>query len=285
MPENPSLEILGHWARAAQWAWGPWFEIAELMARGADEWTKAQRQVLARWLEEIGAEHARHAWTVQRNLQGYCWRAAPVALLSGGLDDTGESISEGLAQAGYRVAALHAPDQSGAARAWQHRCRSRAHGVELIECEVMQLEQCRRMVERLQTRLGHILVLVNVVTPMPAVANAVPLWRTALDAHLDALFNLSRSVVPAMLRRHRGHIINVFPDASAATAQGSNAAMLRAGVSGFSNALARELAAEGVAVTMLSLGVEDPIAETIAGLVSAGDSTLDTGRSRVAAHR
>ncbi len=282
MLEHPSLAILGHWARAVQLAWLPWFEMAELAARGADELTKFQRQVLARWLE-TGAEQARHTWAVQGNLHG--WRAAPAALLSGGLNATGESISEGLAQAGYRVAAVHAPDESGAARAWQQRCRTRAHGVQLIECEVMQLEQCRRMVERLQTHLGPILVLVNVVTSIPAVANV--LWRTALDAHLDPLFNLSRSVVPAMLRRHRGHIINVVPDAvsAAATAQGSNATMLRAGISGFSNALARELAAEGIAVTLLTVGVEDKIAETIAGLVSAGDSTLDADRSCVAAHR
>jgi len=165
---------------------------------------------------------------------------ARVALLACAHDPIGAAIAARLAGAGYIVVVCVPP----AAAPTEGRQAGDTAPIEL-EGDPSDPESCRRLAAAVLARWGRIDVLVNGVACTDSDGSAA----------LDATFNVTKSVIDAMLVRGYGRIVTVLPPASPAAPLPEDLMPARAGLLGFCRALAREVADRGVTVNMISPGV------------------------------
>lgn len=119
-----------------------------------------------------------------------------------------------------------------------------APGGAVRACDARDLEACKRVVSEVLAAHGRIDVLVNCLPDGSEDCSA--------QAQLDAVFNLSKSALETMVARGYGRIVNVLAPARGGT--GLTVTPAKAGVLGFSRSLAREVAAKGVTVNVVSPG-------------------------------
>jgi NAD(P)-dependent dehydrogenase (short-subunit alcohol dehydrogenase family) len=126
-----------------------------------------------------------------------------------------------------------------------------------IKCDVSKQRDCEKAVERALKRFGHIDVLVNnagVNSPARFMEIDKKEYDRVFDINLRGAFQMCQSVVPHMRERKSGSIVNVASVAGqrgGGVFGGSHYSASKAGVIGFSKALARELAPENVRVNAI----------------------------------
>jgi acetoacetyl-CoA reductase len=180
-----------------------------------------------------------------------------IALITGGMGGLGEAISTRLYDAGYRVVVTHSPSNAHvaewlAAMAVQDR-KFTAYGVDVADYEA-----CQRVVATIQEEIGPIDMLVNNAgitrdTTFKKL-NKVD-WDAVLRTNLDSVFNMTKPVCDGMVERNWGRIINVSSVNGSKGAFGqTNYAAAKAGMHGFTKALALEVAKKGVTVNTISPG-------------------------------
>lgn len=178
-----------------------------------------------------------------------------VALVTGGGRGIGEAVARRLAKAGARVIIV-SRTQEDLERV------ARETGAEFIVCDVTVPAQ----VDDLARRAGPVGVLVNnagIAESAPLVKTDLDLWRRVLDTNLTSAFLLSRALVPGMLERRYGRIVNV---ASVAGKRGgpyiTAYAASKHALLGLSSSLAMELAETGILVNAVCPGyVDTPMTE------------------------
>lgn len=175
-----------------------------------------------------------------------------VALVTGGTRGIGEAISVALKAAGYDVAASYAGNDA-AAKAFQSKT-----GIAVYKFDVGDFNACKTAIERIQSERGQVDVLVNNagITRDAAFHRMTPeQWREVISTDLDSVFNVTRNVYEGMRTRGFGRIINI---ASINGQKGQfgqcNYSAAKAGVIGFTKALAQEGAAKGVTVNCVAPG-------------------------------
>ena len=175
-----------------------------------------------------------------------------VALVTGGTRGIGAAISIALDQAGYRVAATYAGNDA-AADAFKAE-----HGIPVYKWDVGDFDACARGIAAVVSDLGPIEVLVNNagVTRDGMLHRMTPEnWRAVITTNLDSLFNTSRAVIEAMREAGFGRIINIGSiNGQKGQIGQSNYAAAKAGLSGFTKALALENAVKGITVNAIAPG-------------------------------
>jgi acetoacetyl-CoA reductase len=181
-----------------------------------------------------------------------------VALVTGGTGGIGTEICKALARQGRRVVAGFPPGEIQAAREWQERFRGENHSFELAAGDVSDYQDSRRMVEEVVNRFGAIDILVNCagITRDKLLRKMEhSQWQDVLKTNLDSVFNVSRHVVEGMVSRSYGRIINISSVNGQKGQFGqTNYSAAKAGVHGFTMALAQELAYKGITVNTVSPG-------------------------------
>jgi NAD(P)-dependent dehydrogenase (short-subunit alcohol dehydrogenase family) len=126
-----------------------------------------------------------------------------------------------------------------------------------IKCDVSKQRDCEKAVERALKRFGHIDVLVNnagVNSPARFIEIDKKEYDRVFDINLRGAFQMCQAVVPHMRERKSGSIVNVASVAGqrgGGVFGGSHYSASKAGVIGFSKALARELAPDNVRVNAI----------------------------------
>jgi len=175
-----------------------------------------------------------------------------VALVTGGSRGIGRSIVEELAAAGYQVAFTYAGNQAAA--------ESLAGVAKSYQADSRNFARAEQVVADVQTSLGPVDVLVNNagIKRDSALHNMDPAaWQEVIDTNLTGTFNYCRVLMKSLIR-HGGSVINVTSVSGIIGMAGqTNYSASKAGVIGFTKALAREVARFGVRVNAVAPGFID----------------------------
>ncbi len=180
---------------------------------------------------------------------------ARVALVTGGTRGIGRAIVERLKADGMQVAAGYSGNDKAA-----EDC-ARELGVMVIKGNVGNFADCQNAVQAVEKQLGPIDVLVNNagITRDGAFHKMnSEQWGEVIRVNLDSLFNMTRQVIEGMRERQWGRIINISSvNGQKGQAGQTNYSTAKAGVIGFTKALALENARKGVTVNCIAPGYID----------------------------
>jgi acetoacetyl-CoA reductase len=183
---------------------------------------------------------------------------ARVALVTGGIGGIGTAICIRLAKDGCTVIANHHPSESALAESWKAERETEGLMIDTFAADVASYEDCVRMATGIAARHGPVDILVNCagITRDKTFKKMEPAqWEAVINVNLNSCFNVTRPVWEGMLERGFGRIINI---ASVNGQRGqfgqANYSAAKAGMHGFTMALAQEGAAKGVTVNTVSPG-------------------------------
>jgi 3-oxoacyl-[acyl-carrier protein] reductase len=185
--------------------------------------------------------------------------ADEVALVTGASRGIGRAIADQLAHAGAIVigtATTEAGASSISARLAEHAARG--HGAVLDVCNAAAAEA---LVESIAKQYGRLSVLVNnagITRDTLAMRMKDDDWEAVLDTNLSSVFRISRAVLRGMMRAKHGRIVNITSVVGASGNAGqANYAAAKAGVTGLTKALAREVGSRGITVNCIAPGFID----------------------------
>jgi 3-hydroxybutyrate dehydrogenase len=185
--------------------------------------------------------------------------AGSVAFITGGGRGIGRAIAQRFARAGAKVVVVaRSRDQvESVAREVQQEGGSAHFAI----CDVSSAESVRAAVDAAVERFGRVDILVNnagYVEGAPLVKLDEPLWQRTLAVNLTGPYLCTRIVLPGMIERRRGRVINI---ASIAARKGmaytSAYCAAKHGVLGFTRAVALEVAHKGITVNAICPGWVD----------------------------
>lgn len=181
------------------------------------------------------------------------------AVVTGGASGIGLAICRRLARDGASVAVFDL-DPAGAERAAEE-LRAQGSSAMAAAVDVSDRSQVDRAVREAREKLGPVLVLVNCAgieafEPFQSITEAS--WDRIMAVNLKGTFHCTQSVVGDMIAAHWGRIINISSSsAQSGVVRMSHYAASKAGMIGFTKALARELAREGITVNTIPPGSID----------------------------
>jgi len=136
--------------------------------------------------------------------------------------------------------------------------KARDYDILAVACDVTDIDSCTKAVAEAQSKVGAVDVLVNnagITRDMTFKKMDKVNWDAVMRTNLDSLFNMTKQVADGMVERGWGRIINVSSVNGSKGAFGQvNYSAAKAGVHGFSKALALEVAKKGVTVNTISPG-------------------------------
>ncbi|MBX3684739.1 MAG: acetoacetyl-CoA reductase [Rhodocyclaceae bacterium] len=180
-----------------------------------------------------------------------------VVLVTGGMGGLGETITTKMIDAGYKVAVTYSPGNNKHAE-WVAGMKANGYDVLAVACDVADFDSCAKAVGEVRSGLGEIDVLVNnagITRDMTFRKMDKANWDAVRRTNLDSLFNMTKQVADGMVDRGWGRVINVSSVNGSKGAFGqTNYSAAKAGVHGFTKALALEVARKGVTVNTISPG-------------------------------
>ena len=202
---------------------------------------------------------------------------ARVALVTGGTRGIGRAIVERLKADGMKVAAGYSGNDAAA-----EAC-ARELGVMVIKGNVGAFADCQRAVAAVEAARGPIDVLVNnagITRDGVFHRMSSEQWSEVIRVNMDSLFNMTRQVIEGMREREWGRIVNISSiNGQKGQIGQTNYSAAKAGMIGFTKALALENARKGVTVNCIAPGyidtemvqaVPEKVLESIIGQIPVG---------------
>ena len=175
-----------------------------------------------------------------------------VAIVTGGTRGIGRAISMALKDAGHDVAANYGGNDE-AAEAFKAET-----GIAIYKFDVGDFGACAGAVERIGEDLGPVEILVNnagITRDATLHRMTLEQWSLVLNTDLDSLFNMTRNVIEGMRERGFGRVINIGSINGQKGQLGqANYSAAKAGVIGFTKAVAQENAPKGITVNAIAPG-------------------------------
>jgi acetoacetyl-CoA reductase len=179
------------------------------------------------------------------------------ALITGGMGGLGETISTKLHDAGYLVVVTRSPSNNNAEN-WLADMKARGYRFAVFPIDVADYDSCELGVSNIHREVGPIDILINnagITKDRTFKKMTKADWDAVIHTDLDSVFNMTKQVFDGMVTRGWGRIINVSSVNAQKGAFGqTNYSAAKAGMHGFTKALALELAKKGVTVNTISPG-------------------------------
>jgi acetoacetyl-CoA reductase len=202
-----------------------------------------------------------------------------IAYVTGGMGGIGSAISERLCAEGYRVVAGCGPTSTRKER-WLSDMRAKGFDVHASVGNVADWDSTAAAFAKVRADVGEIDILVNnagITRDGTFLKMNKDAWDSVINTNLNSLFNVTKQVINGMVERGWGRIINISSINGQRGQYGqTNYSTAKAGIHGFSMALAQEVASRGVTVNSVSPGyigtdmvraVKPEVLEKIVGLI------------------
>jgi len=182
---------------------------------------------------------------------------ARIALVTGGMGGLGEAVCIKLAALGHRVITTYSPGNTTANK-WLALMEQQGYNIRAYRCDVSNYASAGECIHAIEKDIGPVDVLVNNagITRDLSFRKMDKLnWDAVMHTNLDSVFNMTKPVCDGMVERGWGRIINISSVNGKKGAFGqTNYAAAKAGMHGFTKALALEVARKGVTVNTISPG-------------------------------
>jgi len=180
-----------------------------------------------------------------------------VALVTGGMGGLGEAICIKLAGMGITVAVTYSATNTKVAD-WLAQMQTRGLNFHAFQVDVGDFESCAAVIKKVEADVGAIDILINnagITRDVTFKKMTKVDWDAVLNTNLTSVFNMTKPVIDAMVERGWGRVINVSSVNAQKGAFGqTNYSAAKAGMHGFTKALALEVARKGVTVNTISPG-------------------------------
>lgn len=183
--------------------------------------------------------------------------ANQIALITGGMGGIGHAICCELYHRGFHVIAGYSR-QHDAATAWQQQQFQAGFKFDIAYADVTNFDSCEAMIAKIEKEIGGIAVLVNnagITHDVTCAKMKKNDWDKVINTDLNSVFYVTHAVINPMKERGYGRIINISSINGQKGQFGqSNYAAAKAGMHGFTKALALEVAKNGITVNTISPG-------------------------------
>jgi 3-oxoacyl-[acyl-carrier protein] reductase len=178
------------------------------------------------------------------------------AIVTGGGRGIGAEVAMALAEEGARVLVWDRDEEP--AEQVVRMIRSKGGTAIAFTGDVTNADDAARAVALARKEFGGLHILVNNAgytrnTPFPDMTEQ--LWNEVVEVCLNGVFRVTHAVVPHMLENGYGRIVSIASRATSGTLHGTNYSAAKAGVLGFTKALAMEVGAQGITVNTVSPGL------------------------------
>lgn len=186
------------------------------------------------------------------------------AIVTGGTGGIGTAICRRLA-ADYRVVACYFKNgRHEEAKAWQFEQKEAGFDIDILYADIANFNDCEKLIALVTERYGHIDILVNnagITVDSSLKKMSEEQWKQVIDANLTSVFNITRNVLPMMIDKNYGRIINISSINGRKGQFGQcNYAATKAALYGFTKSLALEVANKNITVNTVSPGyIETPM--------------------------
>jgi 3-oxoacyl-[acyl-carrier protein] reductase len=201
-----------------------------------------------------------------------------IALVTGGTRGIGASISIALKNSGCKVVATYNSNTEKA------NLFASDHGIDVFQWDVADSSACELGVKQVEEKLGTVDILINnagIIRDRSFLKMTEEEWDSVINVNLKSLFIVTKSVVPHMKENGYGRIVSASSINGSAGAFGqTNYCATKAGISGFTRALCKEVGKNGITVNAVAPGfvksvMSDSMPEEI---IKAGIKMIPVGR-------
>jgi len=156
------------------------------------------------------------------------------------------------------VAGYHSGGNHEKAKAWQKEQREAGYDIGIAFGNVREFESCKASAEAVRAQVGPLDILVNNAgVTRDAMFHKMQHehWHDVITANLNSLYHITRLVINEMIEKKYGRIINISSvNAQKGQLGQTNYSAAKAGMHGFTKALALEVARHGITVNTVSPG-------------------------------
>lgn len=182
---------------------------------------------------------------------------AKVAVVTGASRGIGRSVALELARAGYDLL-IHYRNREAEARALALDIEALCRHTLLVQADVSSFADAKRLADMAFDHWDEVGVLVNnagITRDTPLALMSESDWADVIATNLTGVFNVTRAFIYPLIRQHCGSIINITSVAGLVGSCGqTNYCASKAGIIGFSRALAKEVASHGLTVNCVAPG-------------------------------
>lgn len=183
-----------------------------------------------------------------------------VALITGGTRGIGKAIAIKFAKQGYNLVINYVSDKTDV-KELENEFKQCGSETLFIKTDVSKFDDCEKMVKNAIEKFGHIDVLVNnagITKDNLILRMSVEDFERVIDINLKGTFNVTKNVVPYMMKKKTGKIINLASVVGVSGNAGQcNYAASKAGIIGFTKSIAKELASRNILANCVAPGFID----------------------------
>jgi acetoacetyl-CoA reductase len=207
-----------------------------------------------------------------------------VALVTGGTGGIGTAICQEMQRLDYQVIACYFKHGNhDLAREWQKKQSHQGFNIDIAYADISSFNDCEKLTELVLEKYGKIDALVNnagITNDTTLKKMAPEQWQDVINANLNSVFNMTKTVLSTMLDNGYGRIITISSVNGRKGQFGQcNYAASKSALYGFTNSLAQEVAKKGITVNTISPGyistemlasLRDDILEAIIAQIPVG---------------